>query len=238
MILRDMKINLSEKEVLRLQGYKPKSEVRDEVKDILVQQIQNGYSLIEPKAVYTIAMVLGMGENTIKLEGDLILSWKYATKVWKDSEYLGIAICTIGSALENRVSELFKEGEYIQALILDSIGSVAVEAVADYVNHLICQLAISSGAVTGRRLSPGYGKLLLKEQRKIFPFLSGEELGVKLTEQYMMVPRKSISFCVGIGSRLPGRRGTNPCQYCDMLACPYRARERTGTEKEWTLYKQ
>jgi len=130
-ILRDMKVNLSEKEVLRLQGYKPKSEVRDEVKDILVQQIQNGYSLIEPKAVYTIAMVLGMGENTIKLEGDLILSWKYATKVWKDSEYLGIAICTIGSALENRVSELFKEGEYIQALILDSIGSVDVEAVAD-----------------------------------------------------------------------------------------------------------
>jgi len=230
-ILKEIKVSISQKDVLRLQGYKEKDEARSDVKDILAKQIQEGYRLIKPKAVYTILSVLGIEGNLIKLEAGLILNSERAAKVWKGSEYLGIAICTIGPALENQALELFEENEYPRALMLDSVGSVAVEGAADYVNYLICQSANRLGITAGRRLSPGYGRWHLREQRVLFTLLPAEEIGVGLSEQYMMIPRKSISFCVGIGRGLPSGSEVNPCQYCGMRACPYR-RDISSSAKE------
>jgi hypothetical protein len=220
-VLKGIKVRIREGEVLRLAGYKGERPIGD-IEETLAQEIQEGYRLIRPKAIYARVNIREMGGESITLDNGLILNAGHAVKDWRGSEYLGVALCTIDSALEDRVSELFLEGEYPAALMLDSVGSVAVDSVADYVNHFICQRAKDLDIRIGPRLSPGYGKWDLREQRVIFALLPGEKIGVSLNENCMMIPRKSVSFCVGMGKGLESGKGIDPCRYCGMDGCKYR----------------
>jgi len=222
-ILERIQANIKDSEVLRLQGYRKQGqELTPAIQDILDKAIGEGYQLIQPKAIYTKVKVEEVGGEEIKLENGLTLRGRNPVRAWKHAHHLGVVVCTIGSGLEARVSELFLEGEYPAALMLDSVGSVAVESVADYTNHIICKRANSSTLGIGPRLSPGYGKWELMDQRVLFALLPGERIGVNLNEQCLMEPRKSISFCVGMGKELVSEGVINPCQHCGMEGCIYR----------------
>lgn len=75
---------------------------------------------------------------------------------------------------------------------------------------------------TGPRLSPGYGKWDLAEQRVLLSLLPSERIGVSLNESSMIVPRKSISFCVGMGQGLVSGGAINPCGHYGVEDCKYR----------------
>ena len=222
-VLDGIQVNIEDSEVLRLQGYRKKGKgVTAAIKDILDEAVGEGYRLIQPKAICTEVKIEEVEGAEIKLENGFTLHSRNAVRAWKHAHHLGLAVCTIGSTLEERASELFLKGEYAAALMLDSVGSVAVESVADYTNYFICQRASSAAAKTGPRLSPGYGKWELTDQMVLFALVPGEKIGVQLNDQCLMVPRKSISFCVGMGEELTDEGMTNPCQHCGMKGCKYR----------------
>ena len=122
----DIMIRIPEKEVLRLQGYKVLEGPKGQVAEVLAAGIEEGYRLIKPKAIYTEVKVIEAGGNLLRLDNGLILNIGDGVRAWKGLQCLGVALCTIDSVLENRVSELFREGEYPRALMLDCVGSVAV----------------------------------------------------------------------------------------------------------------
>jgi len=220
--LYDLQVDIREKEVLRLLGYKRKgAEPMGQVKEILKDAVKEGHKLVQPKAVYTWVKVEEVNGASL-LEGGLRLGIGSGIRSWKGAEYLAIALCTIGSELENKVSGLFAQKDFALALMLDSIGSVASESVADHVNYLICQRANLLGVRVGHRLSPGYGKWELQDQRVLFSILPSEKIGVQLSEHCTMIPQKSISFCVGAGKGIDRERKINPCRHCSMESCQYR----------------
>jgi hypothetical protein len=131
------------------------------------------------------------------------------------------AVCTVGPALEARVAVLIERGERARALVADAAASAAAEAAADRAERLACRLA--GGCVAaGRRVSPGYGTWPLEEQRLLVAFVGAAAIGVTLTPQLMMVPRKSVSFVVPIGPGVQGDAGPGPCAGCELVSCPYR----------------
>ncbi|MFC1940560.1 vitamin B12 dependent-methionine synthase activation domain-containing protein, partial [Chloroflexota bacterium] len=138
------------------------------------------------------------------------------------SSYIGIAICTISPALEERVAEMFSLKQFAEAVMLDSVGSVAAEGLADLVNYSVCQTAYKLNMRAGARFSPGYGKWSLSDQKVLFNLCDAGRIGVNLNNQYMMIPRKSVSFCVAIGRELAGSTRMNRCRRCHMKQCQYR----------------
>ena len=92
---------------------------------------------------------------------------------------------------------LFSDGEFTAALMLDSVGAVAVKSLADLVNYSICQ-------------------------EVLFRLCDAERINVIPTAQYMMVPRKSVSLCIGIGRESVGDARVNSCHRCNMVGCQYR----------------
>ena len=107
-----------------------------------------------------------------------------------------------------------------RAMLLDAIGSAAVEEVADRSNRRICEEALCAGLDPGPRVSPGYGAWDLEDQDWIFREIAPAEIGVTLSENWMMTPRKSISYAVPLsgGSVRPRRR----CVHCGLADCAYR----------------
>ncbi len=221
-ILQDFEIAIDEREVLRYQGYKVNSPLRGDIAEILKNEIDEGYKLIKPKAIYTQLDVIGIGEEKIELANGSILHLRSLLEDFSNSSNIGIAVCTIGSALEERVDELFSIKYFAEALMLDSVGSVAVEGLADSVNYSICQAVNRLDMTVGARSSPGYGKWNLSDQEVLFQLCDAGRIGVHLNKQYMMIPRKSVSFCVGIGRGLVSYTMMNRCRRCNMKQCQYR----------------
>ena len=70
-------------------------------------------------------------------------------------------------------------------------------------------------------LSPGYREWPLTDQRLIFSIMPAETIGVRLNDHCMMIPKKSVSFCAGLGVS-EALEQFNRCNHCGVSKCPYR----------------
>lgn len=223
--LHQFQLELDRAEVLRLQGYRQgMGSASAEVMGLVDQAVEQALRLAQPRAVYAVFDMAA--DDGVALPGGQRLLQAGVPRQWRGLERLALAVCTIGPGLENRVSRLFADGDLALAAMLDSAASVAVENVADQVNRAICSQARQWHLEAGPRLSPGYGRWALEEQRTIFNVLPPASIGVELTEGLMMRPEKSISFGVGLGQRLVADN-SNVCRRCGMASCQFR---RTGGE--------
>ncbi|MFP4081834.1 MAG: hypothetical protein ACLFVG_03640 [Candidatus Aminicenantes bacterium] len=115
--------------------------------------------------------------------------------IFKEAKKVALCICTIGSELEEETEKLMIKNELLRALILDALGSEAVEEVALQSDRLLADKARGMNLWPSKRFSPGYKNWKLKEQQFLFGMLPAQEIGVRLNpESWMMIPRKSISF--------------------------------------------
>ena len=177
--INEFKIEIKEKRVLRSIGHKRKP-VNSSLEKAIGAEKKKLDNLLRPLSIYTII--------------DYSETNKHA--IFKDAVKVALCICTIGPDLEREVEDLTKKNELLKALILHSIGSEAVEEVAIQSDKIIAEEAIKMNLWPSKRFSPGYGEWDLKEQKFIFKMLPAKEIGVKLNESFMMIPRKSISFRV------------------------------------------
>jgi len=128
--------------------------------------------------------------------------------------------CTIGPGAESRASSVLAD-DPVAALALDGLGTAAVGQVAAHACSEFAARAAREGMSATAPISPGMpGWPLDAGQRFIFSVLDPSRIGVTLTESWQMVPRKSLSFLLGIGPDVaPGAS----CDLCGMTArCRYR----------------
>ena len=136
---------------------------------------------------------------------------------------IAVVVCTIGGRLEHRVAGHTAAGACARAMILDAVGSAAVEEVADRTSQMICDYARRDGGFApAPRQSPGYGAWSLDEQRLIFELLAPHEIGVTLSASRMMVPRKTVSYVVPLRGGDRGARSAGRCVRCGCVDCLYR----------------
>jgi len=205
--VRDLKITISRRELLRLLGAGDRTDELAETTRRMVEGAEElGRELIAPQGVYRI-LETPETEQLSPLRGE---------------QRAGLCTCTIGPALEEKVRELMSTGQEPEGYILDAVGSVAAEAVADAVNARICHWAEAQGLLAAPRFSPGYGDWSLEEQREIFRMLPAGEVGMSLNPSCMMIPRKSVSFAVRFVPPGAGADLSHPCERCGLENCPFR----------------
>ena len=141
---------------------------------------------------------------------------------WGAVEHVAAAVCTIGEALERRVAELWEARELPLASMLDSVGSGAVESLAEYVNDVLCQHGLAAGLRVTNRISPGYGDWDVAEQARLFELCPGAPAGVALNAACVMTPGKSISLLAAAGRAARVDHYFSQCARCWMRDCAYR----------------
>lgn len=165
--------------------------------------------------------VIRQAEHTLEMV-EATLAIPGIVRLWGRVERVAAGIVTIGDALEGRVAALWEAREFPLAVMLDSVGSGAVESLAEYVNDSLCQEGISLGLKVTNRISPGYGAWDVGEQQKLFRLCPGDPIGVRLNEACFMTPEKSISLLVGAGVAARVDHYFSQCARCWMAACTYR----------------
>jgi hypothetical protein len=221
-VLENLPLRVDPDEVLRFQGYKKGLDVPSaEVRAIFDEALALGESLMVPRAVYRASPVTDQGPHSIDTAG-VTLTIPDIEHLWGRLAAVGAGICTVGDAIEARVRALFDAREFPLAVMLDSVGSAAVESLAEYVNDLVCQAGLAEGDKVTNRVSPGYAGWDTAEQRRLFALCSGAPIGVTLNEACFMLPAKTITFLVGVGPEARVDHYFTQCRRCWMRDCAYR----------------
>ncbi len=221
-VLADIALEIDPDEVLRFQGYKKGRDVpTPEVLALFAEALDLGRRLMEPRALVRWVAVTRQDRDALEADG-VTLEIPKIGEGWGPVEHLVAGVCTVGGALERRVGELWEARELPLAVMLDSVGSGAVESLAEYVNDALCQEGIRRGVKVTNRISPGYGGWDLAQQAELFRLCPGNAIGVGLNDALFMTPVKSISLLAGAGPAARVDHYFSQCARCWMRDCAYR----------------
>jgi len=222
-VLRDIPLAIDPDEVLRFQGYKRGSDVPGpDVRALFEEALALGRELMEPRAAVSWGSVREETSDRLRLADGLAFTIPGIARAWGAVTEVAGAVVTIGGALEARVAALWDARELPLAAMLDSVGSGAVESLAEHVNDLLCQRGIARGVRVTNRISPGYGGWDVGEQALLFQLVGGRPIGVELNRACFMTPEKTITLLVGAGPEARVDHYFSQCARCWMADCAYR----------------
>ncbi|MBN1479315.1 hypothetical protein JXA70_03475 [candidate division KSB1 bacterium] len=138
------------------------------------------------------------------------------------AEAIAVVICTIGAGLEAWVQTLMSAGDYFKGYIADAVASLTVDLAMEKMQAHVEQEQLSKGNKISNLFSPGYCDWHVSQQQQLFALLPMHFCGVSLTESSLMLPIKSISGIIGLGTDM--RKVDSTCRFCDKINCNYRRR--------------
>jgi len=217
----DLRLNVDA--VLRGQGADPAAIRRRSPRliEFSGRALEEGGPLLQPRVHACRLLVEDLRHDRLKLEGDGRLSGGLLARHMGGAQEVVIVLCTVGEALERRAAEVSRE-DAVYGLALDGLGSAGVEALANAACALFEEEATKEDCQVTIPLSPGMvGWPVEQGQPQIFDLLDAGEIDVRLTESMMMLPRKSLTFVLGMGRELIS--GGRTCDYCSLKeTCRYR----------------
>lgn len=175
--------------------------------------IKEAESLIRARAVYRVSYIDKKGKDTVEISGITFSSRVLRVNLEK-VERVFPYIITIGNALEDKAS---KSDDLLKQFYLEAIGDMALYSSMQHLEkHLKSQYGLDKLA----NMNPGSLKdWPITEQKLLFSLFQDIEgqIGVKLTENMLMIPRKSIS-----GIYFPTEVNFFSCQLCPRERCQAR----------------
>lgn len=169
-----------------------------------------------PKAVYRLMQRADFHTEGVSIEKHL-----------KGCEQAVVMAVTLGMEVD-RLIRRTQVTDMAMAVIIDTGASVLVEQLADEFQEYIKarrkeddeamrragNAASSACFFTASRFSPGYGDYPVTEQARILRYLDAQrQIGLNVTQDSLMVPRKSITAVMGVsGKAVSGSLAT--CEEC------------------------
>ena len=167
-------------------------------------------------AAYEMYDIVNMKPDKTVLNDDASVNGTLLPSTFPEAGKLAVMVCTIGPELENRATEYSKSGETLRAMLLDGIGSAAVDILAQESCHLIAGKAAELGLQAGSPVNPGMPGLPITEQQNILDLAHADKIGVSLTPSGIMVPRKSTSVVIAIGNNMDTWTQEEVCARCNL----------------------
>ena len=219
MVTISNRIDIDKQQILHNIGYGTDCKPSARIVSLLNEYVENAYYLIDPSYSGVIRNIKSVQGSRVVIEDSITFQSEVIARLLEQCHKAAVFLVTIGNHLEEMVCHLAENGLILQATVLDAIGSVAVEKVADFVQGRVGEIARAQGLCISQRSSPGYCDWDIGQQEMVFRAVDGNSAGIRLTDGCLMVPRKSVSGIIGIG--LPNRNVEhyNPCKTCDKHNC-------------------
>jgi hypothetical protein len=224
-IIRDIPVKLSLEDVLRRQEVRDPSRVQPRISSTTKELLGFVDGLIEPTVVYESYVLKEVQPGRLLLENGVVLENKELSTLLAPAKTIVAMICTIGPRLEEKVEMFFAQKESLKGILLDGIGSAAI----DYLGLAACTRmdkdSRKKGLQASSPLSPGMGEIPLQDQRQLYSLVPAQEIGVSLTSTNMFSPRKTVSMIIGIGEKMPTWHQIEVCKTCKMRdTCTHRVK--------------
>lgn len=207
-----MEYNIDKSEVRRYLGI---TKEADSVTEGLIDEcIKELTAAVRPKSVCR-TFAITKDTNRIKLdECNITLTGDTASSRLSGCTSCALLGATLGIEADN-IIRIAQSSNMAKAVILDACATDLIEKVCDRAQSELAEKAAESGLLITERFSPGYGDLPLTLQRELCSVLDlGRKIGVYLTNELLLLPTKSVTAFIGIGSA--AAKGKKGCASCTM----------------------
>lgn len=182
-------------------------------------------ALVEPAACYDSFPIAAYLHERVRLANGQRIGGGPVVEVVHGAEALLVAVCTVGAAVDERISAYLAGGERFKAMLLDELASWAVDQVRQQVYRHFQTEAAARGWRVSSMLSPGESTWTVADQPAIFGLLDAAAIGVTLNDACVMSPMKSLSLIAGTGPQPMGAEGLTNCDFCTLKdRCRYRGK--------------
>lgn len=184
------------------------------IRDMLAQ----ASALAVPKAVYDVAPISEKGDGYVTV-GDVTIRSPLVRENLDGAGRIVPFVATCGAELEEW-SRAY-DGDPLKQYWADGIKLLYLSVIRAEMTQTVRRSYFPSGDMSA--MSPGsLAAWPLTEQAKVFRLLGGvtEDIGVKLTDSFLMLPSKSSS-----GFFFSARTHYENCRLCPMANCPNRRAE-------------
>lgn len=185
-------VALPERAVAARMGFRGVGSIPSEFRDNYDEAMSIAMDLTKPVVAIEnfVPYILNdtLAIDTIEINGTLAKS-----QLGKSVEITAMLV-TLGSAIDDKITELHEAGEELQSFTLDAIGSELVEYVARQVDG---ELRSKTSLKGSARIAPGYVDLPIS-LNAWFASKFGKAISVKSDPQsFTFLPRKTISAFIG-----------------------------------------
>jgi hypothetical protein len=219
--VKEFNIDLSIDDILRGEGADPTivRARRPALVKVASDAMELGFSKIHPAAITHELEIIEHNHNRILIQGRKVLFSPLVARHLTGAERIVLVICTIGLELETYASLCMQENPSL-GMALDGMGNAAIENIAQQVCVRIGKQARPLGLTVSTPISPGDPEWPAEiGQPFFFSFLDPSLIGIKLSSNGMMQPKKSVSFAVGVGLNMSQKGMCYLCNYAER--CHY-----------------
>ena len=210
---------LAPAEIYRYLGYLLKGSPAPPMAERIAQVVAEAQLCLRPRGAYAVYLVSSRTAHSLKL-GDTTISGNIGEYL-KDADRVAVFAVTAGEEISLLAESAAKSGDAFSALVMDAVGSWAAEAAADALMLSVRRHLRDEEELT-LRYSPGYCGMEISQQRKLFPLMQAEAVGVRLIPSMLMHPLKSISGLVGLAPKEAVSSYHSPCDLCPRTGCSMR----------------
>lgn len=161
--------------------------------------IQNALDLIRLQGAALRLPVRIESTDRIILPGEIVFISRNLATFLRDSEEIILMAATGGEGIMEAIRTDTSGDHVTRAVVMDAAASEIVDSALDWIMSYLSQgLRREGKALMNTRYSAGYGDLALENQRVIHQLLVMDRLGVSITDNYILVPEKSVTAMTGI----------------------------------------
>lgn len=197
-------------------GILPAGLERPGLRSRLESALEDLEAVVAAAACYEAHPIERILHERVELAGGTRIGCGLLTSLVGDAEELYVAVCTLGSALDERIRAHRDGGRHVEMLLLDELGSWAIDQVRTQLYERIETEVAERGQRLSSPLSPGEGAWPMREQRIIFELVDPSQIGVTLETGDLMHPLKSLSLTFGAGTGELAGEGLDRCRYCSI----------------------
>jgi hypothetical protein len=215
-------LHIRNAEIMRALGYST-AECPDHISSCISECLHFAEQVTDIRCGLCIVQEIAINSSkaTILCHGAELSTGEIITDCLAGSDALAVFVATIGGELERASNTCMESGDPVQGFIFDLIGSELAELAADWTEKTLDTL-LAPGVHSTSRYSPGYCGWNVADQHKLFSLLPPGFCGIALTESALMIPIKSVSGVIGIGTQ--ARKEGYRCATCNDDNCMQRGR--------------
>jgi len=211
-------VDIPRAEVLRYLGFGKSSP--DETTAALMEACIPEFESIADYRACSLRAYLMVSNGTVRI-GELELHSADLAKALAGCQSAILFAATVGPMADAARDRAALQSP-AKAVMLDAIGTAAVEAWCDILCEGFKKECEARGLAVRPRFSPGYGDLSIEVQSPLLSLLDApRKAGITLTGALLMTPRKSVSAIVGVGEQGCTARRTG-CSQCKKTNCLFR----------------
>ena len=178
------------------------TKLDDKQRDEVEGYIEKALEIVELKGAGVILSINKIEASKVILTEDITFESEALAKFLADSKEMLLMAATSGSKIVEEISKDSAGKDVTASVVFDAVASeMADGALSWIINYFNRQLSRESKQLTSRRFSAGYGDFSLGNQKIIYDILKLGQLGISLSNEYMLIPEKSVTAVAGIETK-------------------------------------